>query len=152
MQAQGMIEHLRKVKDDKCWDLADVCLAQCETVTHRMSDGTYLDFRRQRAARAQNSSTTGLTASDTDSPLAQVRTNSGQTNNDALRGTVFDPQPSDTSVELHDVRGSHFDFGTQEVGGFYGLNTLLDNQWDEFGYMSEPHVWEYPSLDDQIKF
>ncbi|KEF63790.1 uncharacterized protein A1O9_01768 [Exophiala aquamarina CBS 119918] len=152
LKAQGMVQYLRMVKNDTGWDLADVCLAQCETITHRMSDGTYLDFRRQRAARFQNSSISQPSASNTGSSLTQMTPNTDEPITDVPGGTELPIQSGDAAEELLDVRGSQFDFGAQEVGGLYGLNTLLDNQWGEFGYISEPHMWEYSGLGEHPKF
>ena len=144
-----MVQYLRRIKNDTGWDLADVCLAQCETITHRMGDGTYLDFRRQRAARLQNLSTVQPSVSNVGSPLTQMTTNVDEASTDVPEVPL---QNDDLVEELLDVRGSQFGLGPQEVGGLYGLNTILDSQWGEFGYISDPHMWEYTGLDEHLKF
>ncbi|KAH8799716.1 fungal-specific transcription factor domain-containing protein, partial [Xylogone sp. PMI_703] len=46
--AKLLIDHLRSAKDTYNWDLADICLSQCEAVVRKMSeDGQYLGFRRR---------------------------------------------------------------------------------------------------------
>ena len=45
--ARKLIDYLRKMKTDTNWDLADICLGQCETTVKQMSQGGYLEFRRR---------------------------------------------------------------------------------------------------------
>lgn len=45
--AGKLIDFLRKMKTDTNWDLADICLGQCETTVKQMSQGGYLEFRRR---------------------------------------------------------------------------------------------------------
>ena len=45
--AQALIVYLRDRKDNAHWDLADICLGQCETTIKQMSDSEFFEFRRR---------------------------------------------------------------------------------------------------------
>ncbi|KAH8901631.1 1-aminocyclopropane-1-carboxylate [Thozetella sp. PMI_491] len=45
--ARTLIDHLRKLKSEANWDLADICLGQCETTVKRMGEDGYLKFWRR---------------------------------------------------------------------------------------------------------
>lgn len=36
-----LVDRLRFAKDEIDWDLADICLTQCEVVVHRMNDANF---------------------------------------------------------------------------------------------------------------
>ncbi|KAK6077427.1 fungal specific transcription factor domain-containing protein [Seiridium cupressi] len=48
--ARKLIDYLRKMKTDTNWDLADICLGQCESMVKHMSEGDYLEYRRRKVA------------------------------------------------------------------------------------------------------
>lgn len=54
--AKSLITYLRHAKDDLKWDLADICLSQCEGVVKTMSSESALDLRRRniRAMQVHN--------------------------------------------------------------------------------------------------
>ncbi|KEY63946.1 hypothetical protein S7711_11619, partial [Stachybotrys chartarum IBT 7711] len=43
ISAKRMVRHLRRLKDESSWDLADNCLEQCESLVGRMSEDVYLE-------------------------------------------------------------------------------------------------------------
>lgn len=53
---QQLILCLRKAKSDSEWDIADVCLNQCEPTVRRFQKPNWLGQLRQRHSRARNNS------------------------------------------------------------------------------------------------
>jgi hypothetical protein len=50
--ARRLIDHLAEIKSQTKWDLADICLNQCETTVKHMSDKQNLCMWRRRKADA----------------------------------------------------------------------------------------------------
>jgi hypothetical protein len=151
-KSQETIKHLRNIKNATGWDLADVCLSQCETATHRMGDGTFLDFRRQRTARPSRPNISPPSTSVDGPRAAHARTARGdEVDSSFSRSTNVH---RDTTPDgLFDTRETQFDFGTHEFSGMYGLDTMPGDQWHEMNDYLEPNLWEFPgSVDEQLKF
>jgi hypothetical protein len=53
--AKRLLDFLRDAKDEANWDLADICLAQCETVVEKLCDEDYLSLRRRNPHVASGS-------------------------------------------------------------------------------------------------
>ncbi|KAL5334965.1 fungal-specific transcription factor domain-containing protein [Aspergillus crustosus] len=52
--AKKLIDFLRKMKNDMDWDLADICLGQCEAVVDRLCDISYLEIWRKNPHAGQH--------------------------------------------------------------------------------------------------
>ncbi|KAL4867829.1 hypothetical protein BDV12DRAFT_110927 [Aspergillus spectabilis] len=52
--AKKLIDFLRKMKNDVNWDLADICLGQCEAVVDRLCDINYLEIWRKNPHAGQH--------------------------------------------------------------------------------------------------
>ena len=52
--AKSLIDFLRYAKDDLKWDLADICLSQCQAVVKTMSNESALDLRRKNIRSNQD--------------------------------------------------------------------------------------------------
>ncbi|KAL4783903.1 fungal-specific transcription factor domain-containing protein [Aspergillus varians] len=55
--AKKLIDFLRRMKNDANWDLADICLGQCEAVVDRLCDTTYLEMWRKTPHTGQQHAT-----------------------------------------------------------------------------------------------
>lgn len=68
--ARMLIDHLEKIKSQTRWDLADICLNQCETTVKHMSDKHNLGMWRRRKADANFAFPQNMDASSSASDLA----------------------------------------------------------------------------------
>lgn len=72
-----LIDHLREMKRLTNWDLADICLNQCEATVRQMSDNNHLDLQRGRKAyprrvqAAQNTAAVNQPAHDNAAAMAE---------------------------------------------------------------------------------
>ncbi|RFU25191.1 hypothetical protein B7463_g11146, partial [Scytalidium lignicola] len=131
VMAKLLIDHLRQAKDEHNWDLADICLSQCEAVVLKMSeDGQYLDFRRRNASDSlwNNNINKGQTRRMR-SPMNQVPspldhgTSSGASSIEApIQGIIFKPSFNDP------LFGGTTSYGMQFNDIFGQVN--MNNAWD----------------------
>lgn len=94
--AKSLVDHLRRSKDEYNWDIADICLTQCEPVVRKMcEDGQYLNFRRRNASETEQNNNSN---------------NSNNSSNDGLFWGTQSPHPRSAS-HLDHGRGFNT-FGT----------------------------------------
>ncbi len=149
-QASLLIASLRQAKDKFKWDLADICLTNCEAVVAKMSDGDYLDFRRRnpQAVRAEKGRTTGPENKKQTTRVRVVNPVSGQ----GLEGvgSSFEPPVIDNTAEQPVI----FNCGEH-------LNTIFDGDnaglyGDGIGMMPDsPYftdLWQMPHIDGYGNF
>ncbi|KIA75865.1 Zn(II)2Cys6 transcription factor [Aspergillus ustus] len=144
--AKSLIDFLRQTKDELNWDLADICLGQCEAVVDRLCDWNNLDTwrknppgqqqysseRQQQQGSSSNSSVPFPTPADTvpseshadvPPPLVQGALNYGQ---------------ADSEHHMNpDYLQTFMTFGSMPGGG----GMISD-------YVTFPDLWQMPNVDD----
>ncbi|KAL4802605.1 fungal-specific transcription factor domain-containing protein [Aspergillus unguis] len=149
--AKKLIDFLRHMKNDVAWDLADICLGQCEAVVDRLFDGDNLElWRRNPNLHAQ---THGNSQSGNQPEVHQ--------GHNASRPHFSMNSSTITSEGQHQIQLPHSGNGlavdTSSEGpeaGFADPNFL--QTFMMFGSMpgmaaetpSFPDLWQMPSLDE----
>ncbi|RDW82615.1 hypothetical protein BP6252_03727 [Coleophoma cylindrospora] len=101
--ARTLIDHLRKARDEDGWDLAEICLAQCETVVQQVCDGDYLGFRRRNTESPRSSRQDSLISTPTINPSGLRTFNTPGDELGAMDTEITDPSNADP---LHQQQGS----------------------------------------------
>ncbi|KAL4943982.1 hypothetical protein BDV06DRAFT_123172 [Aspergillus oleicola] len=153
--AKKLIDFLRRMKNDAGWDLADICLGQCEAVVDKLCDVESLEMWRRNPHSAGHSESS---ASD--------RVNQGSSNNvHNASSTHFSNQPNAQAPEsqlegssafqqLHNQSMMNPDHGPDGIGDPRFLQAFMT-----FGSMpgmmadspAFPDLWGMPYLDDYTR-
>ncbi|KAL3418565.1 fungal specific transcription factor domain-containing protein [Phlyctema vagabunda] len=141
--ARTLIDHLRKAKDEEGWDLAEICLAQCETVVQQVCDGDYLGFRRRntdspRSARQDSIITQKTPDFQSTQEPKEPSTMSGNSGQQQL--PQFDQPPSSQLAE-----GGVAAFNASAGGvppEFNNMGMFHQSQGNIFMNPSFPDLWD----------
>ncbi|EXJ82597.1 hypothetical protein A1O3_06410 [Capronia epimyces CBS 606.96] len=154
--ARALVEHLRRAKDEAKWDLADICLSQCESVVHQLNDEAYLRHGRRRNREAGAGAGAGAPIlgsqhqefdkprSDRDRGVSKT-TDPPQRNQQPSASMTSGPGPSSESVlaidtALPPLEGSNA--ATHEA------DATTEGAWDPFAHLTIPDLWEASGLND----
>ncbi|KAL3444556.1 fungal-specific transcription factor domain-containing protein [Aspergillus insuetus] len=132
--AKSLIDFLRQMKDELNWDLADICLGQCEAVVDRLCDTNNLDMWRKNPP----------------GPRVSERVQQGNHNASAAPfPTPADTVPSDGHPEVQPQATMNYDQSADQINPDY-LQTFMT-----FGsmpgmvsdYPAFPDLWQMPDVD-----
>jgi hypothetical protein len=151
VSAQILISHLRKFKDESNWDLADVCLSQCEEVVRQMSEGTVLDFRRRHA---HNSGSASVPSAPNGPNSDNVASSSGSNRVPRVESRSGQHAELDRDI-LPDVAAAESLAGMAVQGQVaalsgYEMGVDTQGQWNEF--FSVPDLWQMDGFDEYNNF
>lgn len=138
--AKTLIDFLRHSKDNGNWDLADICLAQCEAVVDKLCDGDYLDSWRRNPHVSQKQNPVGGSASN----VAACRLSMGSdTHNPNEQPTLQPVQGPSLEVAVggytnHGFQGE--EFHNASIFG-HGQGLLPESPYF-------PDLWQFPRVDD----
>lgn len=147
--ARALVEHLRWAKAEAQWDLADVCLSQCESLVYQLSDKAYLVRQRQRnrdgdgdVARSRSERLgRGKPAGPgiPRSPLVGQQVSADMT-------TAPDPAPDHILAGPTDLR---MDIATAVA---HGAETPTGGSWEVFPQLTIADLWDASGFSDYSEF
>ncbi|KAJ4515693.1 hypothetical protein HRR83_004600 [Exophiala dermatitidis] len=146
--ARALVEHLRKAKDEAKWDLADICLSQCEPVVHQLSDDTYLREQRRRN-RGSGAAMPRPIAAPPDRAASymhmhQIERQTSADTSSAAAAAATRPL-TDTSMLTADTT---LHLGNSNAAVQEAEAARTEGPWDPFAHLSIPDLWEASGLND----
>ncbi|KAL4733329.1 fungal-specific transcription factor domain-containing protein [Aspergillus similis] len=145
--AKKLIDFLRRMKNEVNWDLADICLGQCEAVVEKLCDTEYLEMWRKNPHPHSHG---GQHALDRAQPGHGINAPSFHF---AAHNHATNPEGQDEIViqQAPTYQATADDIGTDGIGDPSFLQTFM-TFGSMPGLMAEspafPDLWQMPYLDE----
>ena len=145
--AKKLIDFLRRMKKDAGWDLADICLGQCEAVVDKLSDVESLEIWRRNPHSAGN-------CQNVSSDRGYHNASSHFSNPPFLHDSEGQVEGASAFQQLHNQSMMTPDHGPDGIGDPRFLQTFM-TFGSMPGMMAEspafPDLWGMPYLDDYTR-
>ncbi|KAJ0426726.1 fungal-specific transcription factor domain-containing protein [Aspergillus carlsbadensis] len=133
--AKSLIDFLRQMKDELNWDLADICLGQCEAVVDRLCDTNNLDMWRKNPPGQQ----------------ASERVQQGNQHNSSAAPfpTPADTVPSERHPDVQLQATMNYGHAADQINPDYHQTFMTFGSMPGVvsDYLAFPDLWQMPDVD-----
>ncbi|KAL4915463.1 fungal-specific transcription factor domain-containing protein [Aspergillus aurantiobrunneus] len=139
--AKNLIDFLRQMKKDTNWDLADICLGQCEAVVDKLCDTNYLEmWRKNHHAGQPTAERIHQGNNNAVGPHLPVHTN---TIDSVGHSDIASPQPPNQNMDYDPAGDGIGDPGFLQTFMTFGSIPGMMAETPAF-----PDLWQMPYLDE----